>query len=79
MAATRILQSCNSHLYRTLGPLVGKLLFKSKLRHGRNSYASIDVEFLGPDFLGLADGKTQRFLEKYKRIDEIQLPHVDQK
>lgn len=43
------------------------------------SYASIDVEFLGPDFLGLADGKTQRFLEKYKRMDEIHLPHVDQK
>lgn len=48
--------------YTKQRPLVGKVLLKSKLRHGRVSYASTDVEFLSPDFLGLADVK-KRFLE----------------
>ena len=58
--------------YTKQRPLVGKLLFKSKLRHGGISYTSTDVEFLIPDFPGLADDK-KRSLEKYKHIDEIQL------
>lgn len=59
--------------YTEHGPLKGKLLLKSKLRHGRISHAPEDVEFLSPDFLGLADHKTQWFPEKYRHIDEIQL------
>lgn len=58
--------------YTKQRPLVGKVLFKSKLRHVRVSYATTDVEFLSPDFLGLAYVK-KRFLEMYRHIDEIQL------
>ena len=58
------------------GPLVGKLLFKSKLRHGRISYAPEDVEFSSPHFLGLPDDKKQRYLDNYSHIDEIQLKIV---
>ena len=58
------------------GPLAGKLLFKSKLRHGRISYAPEDVEFSSPHFLGLPDDKKQRYLDNYSHIDEIQLKIV---
>ena len=58
------------------GPLAGKLLFKSKLRHGRVSYAPEDVEFSSPHFLGLPDDKRQRYLDNYSHIDEIQLKIV---
>ena len=58
------------------GPLAGKLLFKSKLRNGRISYAPEDVEFSSPYFLGLPDDKKQRYLDNYSHIDEIQLKIV---
>lgn len=71
-----LLSTAETPTYTEHGLLAGKLLFKSKLRHGRISYAQEDVEFSSPHFLGLPDDKKQRYLDNYSHIDEIQLKIV---
>ena len=53
--------------------MIGKLVLKSKLRYGKISFESADLEFLSQEFCEIADDTAQVLLKTYKHIDERQL------
>ena len=53
--------------------MIDKLVLKSKLRYGKISFESADLEFLSQEFCEIANDTAQVLLKTYKHIDERQL------
>ena len=53
--------------------VMGKLVLKSKLRYGKISFDSADLEFLSQEFQEIPDDIAQRLLKTYEHIKERQV------